>query len=65
MKKSEITIQILVKAQQEKVFNTFTNHENYRQIPLVLSSELVKYGENNTANGKNARRVVRLVGVTL
>ena len=53
------------KSSAGKVFNTFTNHENYRQIPLVLSSELVKYGENNTANGKNARRVVRLVGGTL
>ena len=65
MKKSEIKIQIFVKAQQEKVFDTFTNHENYRKIPLVLSSELIEVGENNTANGKNAIREVRLVGGTL
>lgn len=62
MKKSEIKIQILVKAQQEKVFDTFTNHENYRKIPLVLSSKLIEFGENNSANGKYAIREVRLVG---
>lgn len=65
MKKSEIEIQIFVKAPYTQVFDTFTNHENYRRIPLVLSSELVEAGENNTANGKNARRIVRLVGGTL
>lgn len=65
MKKSEIEIQILVKAKQEKVFDTFSNHENYRKIPLVLSSELIEAGENQTANGKNAIREVRLVGGTL
>lgn len=65
MKKSEITIQIFVKAPHKQVFDTFTNHENYRKIPLVLSSELIEEGENNTANGKNAIRKVRLVGATL
>ena len=65
MKKSEIKIQILVKAPHKHVFDTFTNHENYRKIPLVLSSELIEEGEDNTANGKNAIREVRLVGATL
>lgn len=65
MKKTEIKIQIVVNMQQEKVFDTFTNHENYRKIPFVLSSELIEAGENNTANGKSAIREVRLVGGTL
>lgn len=65
MKKSEIRIQIHVRLAPEKVFDIFTNHESYKQIPLVLNTKLIKQGDHYLSNGKNAIREINFVGGSL
>jgi hypothetical protein len=65
MKKSTVKIQITVALAPEKVFDTFTNHESYRKVPLILNTKLIKEGEHTTSNGTNAIREINFIGGSL
>ncbi len=65
MKKSEVKVQIQVRLAPEKVFEIFTHHENYRQIPLVLNTKLIQQGKLHPSNGQNAIREIHFVGGSL
>lgn len=65
MKESQVKVQIHVGLSPEEVFDTFTNHESYKKIPLVLNTKLIKQGEYHPSNGKNAIREINFVGGSL
>ena len=65
MKESEVKVQIHVGLSPEKVFDTFTNHESYRQIPFVLNTKLIQQGKLHPSNGQNAIRKIHFVGGSL
>ena len=65
MKESEVKVQIHVELSPEKVFDTFTNHESYRQIPFVLNTKLIQQGKLHPSNGQNAIRKIHFVGGSL
>ena len=65
MKKSEVKVQIQVRLAPEKVFEIFTHHENYQQIPFVLNTKLIQQGKLHPSNGQNAIREIHFVGGSL
>ena len=65
MKKSEVKVQIQVRLAPEKVFEIFTHHENYQQIPFVLNIKLIQQGKLHPSNGQNAIREIHFVGGSL
>ena len=65
MKKSELKIQLHVHLPPEKVFEIFTHHENYQQMPLALNTKLIQQGKPYPSNGQNAIREIHFVGGSL
>lgn len=60
MRKS-ITVQVLVEAPQQIVFDIFTQHETYRKLPVVKNTVLLQAGEGNESNGLGAVREIKTI----
>lgn len=63
--KRTVSINTFVPAPREFVFETFTNHESYKQLPGVLSSTLLTEGEWHPSSGRGAIREIRSLAFTL
>jgi hypothetical protein len=63
--KKTVTTKTFVPAPIDVVYETFTNHNSYKQLPGVLSSKLLKEGQGNPSSGVGAIREVKSVAFTL
>ena len=50
MKKSEVKAQLHMRLPPEKVFDIFTHHESYQQIPFVLNTKFIQQGKLHPSN---------------
>ncbi len=65
MKKKTVSVETFVPAPPAFVFDVFTNHETYRNLPGVLSSTLLTEGEVNPSSGLGAVREIRTIAFTM
>lgn len=63
--KKTVSVETFVPAPRDFVFQVFTNHETYRDLPGVLSSTLVREGEGDASAGLGAIREIRTLSFTL
>ncbi len=64
MKKS-VSVKRFIPAPREIVFDTFTIHETYSELPMVSSSKLLKPGVGNPSNDVGAIREIKTPVATL
>ncbi len=63
--KKTVRVKTFVPAPQAFVFEVFTNHETYKELPGVLRSTLLTEGEEYASNGLGAIREIRTISFTL
>ena len=65
MKKSEVKAQLHMRLPPEKVFDIFTHHESYQQIPFVLNTKLIQQGKLHPSSDQNSIRKIHFVDGSL
>ena len=60
-----VSINTFVPAPRALVFEVFTNHESYKELPMVLSSTLLSPGQEHASSGLGAVREIRTLSGTL